>query len=93
MITDFKYKHLLSVIAFLIFGVCSNIYLNSIRTDNFDYTGWGLVLLSFSIITAILYVVDVFILKSVDIIDELKQKNIAVAIVIAAILISAAIIL
>ena len=91
--TDFKLKNLFAVIIIFIFSLYLNVFLNSIRTDDFDYTKWGVVILGFSLVSMILYIVDVFVLKSIDVIYELKQNNKAVGIVIAAIILGAAIIL
>ncbi|HNQ21325.1 MAG TPA: hypothetical protein PKI46_09710 [Bacteroidales bacterium] len=93
MKTDFKLKNLFAVIIIFIFSLYLNVFLNSIRTDDFDYTKWGVVILGFSLVSMILYIVDVFVLKSIDVIYELKQNNKAVGIVIAAIILGAAIIL
>jgi hypothetical protein len=91
--TDFKLKNLFAVIIIFIFSLYLNVFLNNIRTDDFDYTKWGVVILAFSLVSMILYIVDVFVLKSIDVIYELKQNNKAVGIVIAAIILGAAIIL
>lgn len=93
MKTDFKLKNLFAVIIIFIFSLYLNVFLNNIRTDDFDYTKWGVVILAFSLVSMILYIVDVFVLKSIDVIYELKQNNKAVGIVIAAIILGAAIIL
>jgi len=86
--TDFKLKNLFAVIIIFIFSVNLNVFLNSIRTDDFDYTKWGVVILGFSLVSMILYIVDVFVLKSIDVVYELKQNNKAVGIVIAAIILA-----
>ena len=93
MKTDFKLKNLFAVIIIFIFSLYLNIFLNNIRTDDFDYTKWGVVILGFSLVSMILYIVDVFVLKSIDVIYELKQNNKAIGIVIAAIILGASIIL
>lgn len=93
MKTDFKLKNLFAVIIIFIFSLYLNVFLNSIRTDDFDYTKWGVVILGFSLVSMILYIVDVFVLKSIDVVYELKQNNKAIGIVIAAIILGAAIIL
>jgi len=91
--TDFKLKNLFAVIIIFIFSLYLNVFLNSIRTDDFDYTKWGVVILAFSLVSMILYIVDVFVLKSIDVVYELKQNNKAIGDVIAAIILGAAIIL
>ncbi len=93
MKTDFKLKNLFAVIIIFIFSLYLNVFLNSIRTDDFDYTKWGVVILGFSLVSMILYIVDVFVLKSIDVVYELKQNNKAIGIVIAAIILGASIIL
>lgn len=93
MKTQFKLKNLFAVLITFIFSINLNVYLNNIRTDNFDYTKWGVVILAFSLVSVILYIVDVFVLKSIDIIYELKEGNKAIGVVISAIILGAAIIL
>lgn len=90
---DWKIKNLISVILFDIFSVYINNYLVINRTDEFDYSRWGVVLMCFAFIATILYIVDVFILKQIDIVEELKKDGKAIAIVIAGIFITAGLIL